>query len=706
MSKYKFIISGKRGPVSWIKGFTLIEILVALAVAGVLSGTAIVAVNNVHESTRVSKLEADVVTINSAIGVYTLNGGTLTNTTSPQAILDQLKTSADATSTANLTGLKGAMVDRRLSTDMQADSEAAGSQTRAVWDATSQRFVITSSGAAGVKKFVFNDALASVNPGTETRTPTIKAGDNWVWKYADVAAKDPLNLITGSETGTGTGTPPTVTAPTAPTPLQLNPPTFSQPAGSQALINYDLSLTLSNPNPNGTSQIFYIDPAGSGDFSLYTGQTISVAVGQSVPAYAYTSDPDHWLTSSTQSNTYTATPVDLSVSVNIASSSLTYAQAGGAMTSGSPVTPTPATIVFNSTSQIPSKYFTPSKFPIYYTTDGTSPLTGGTAESPFSSSFSVAFTYANWGSASTLTISAAARSNDTTMFTASQAISASIGITSTFLSSPSIDPASGQKATDLPVSVLLATGQTYPVGARIYYTIDGTDPGNNGGEPIRGTQYTGTSFNSGAGVNNVVVVMARAYGPVGYGKWFTPSSPAVATYSIITLASGALVGGASLNGTFVGSLVYATPASGVMGNIAFNSGAQIIGNLYLPGTPTVKLSNGTIWSTANDSLFSSVIQGWEYNSSGVKTVQTTPRVIDETGSATPVYTLQFNNNALVQGKVIRRHTAPAFPTISAPPSPDSSGSTSLNSHPTTAISASQYSSVTLNSSAVGDVSLN
>ncbi|MEO6847871.1 MAG: hypothetical protein ABI443_09890, partial [Chthoniobacterales bacterium] len=42
----------------------------------------------------------------------------------------------------------------------------------------------------------------------------------------------------------------------------------------------------------------------------------------------------------------------------------------------------------------------------------------------------------------------------------------------------------------------------------------------------------------------------------------------------------------------------------------------------------------------------------------------------------------------------------------APPSPDSSGSTSLNSHPTTAISASQYSSVTLNSSAVGDVSLN
>ena len=145
-----------------------------------------------------------------------------------------------------------------------------------------------------------------------------------------------------------------------------------------------------------------------------------------------------------------------------------------------------------------------------------------------------------------------------------------------------------------------------------------------------------------------------------------------------------------------------------MGNITFNGNARILsGNLYLPGLPTVRRTNGTVWSVANDSLFSTVIQGWEFDANGAKTVQTTPRVIDETGSVNPQpYSVTFNNSALLEGKVIRRHDSPAFPIIAPPPSPDSSGRTSLNSHPSAPLSASQYSTITLNSSAVGDVSLN
>jgi hypothetical protein len=646
-----------------------------------------------------------VATINAAIQVYTLSGGSLPASATPQAILDKLKTSASAATASEIAGLRGSVIDRRLTTEMQTSSEGAGSQTRALWDGTAKRFVIATSGAAGVKNFLLDDSLAAVDPGTETRTATVKVGgDGWVWNYTDVAPT--ASSGPGSAPGTlGDGTNPTLTAPTT---MQLDPPTFSQTGGSIHLVNFDLSVTLSNPNSPGTSQIYYSQ--GGAAAALYTGQTLTVAPNTFITAYAKTSDPDHWTDSSTDTQTYTPIPVTLSVSLNVPAASLTYAQAGGAMTSGATQTPSAATVTLNSLAEIPSRYLDSAKFQIYYTYGGTSPLTTGTAGSAFSGSFvspSIPVDLANWGSASSLVISAAARAIDTTMFTSSQVVTSTIGITPTTLTAPVIDPASGSKAVDYPVSIALATGATYPVGARIYYTIDGTDPGDVAGEPSGGTLYTG-SFNSGDGTDGVVVVTARVYGPAGYGQWFTPSAAIANTYTSITLADGALVGSATLNGTFVGSLVYATPTSGTMNSITFNSGAQIIGgNLYLPGTPTIRLSNGTTWSTATDSSFSSHIEGWEYDSSGNKTVQTTPRVIDETGSTEPSnYTVSFNKSSLLEGKVVRRHTSPSFPVIAAPPSPDSSGSTSLNSPPGTALSASNFSTITINSSNVGDVSLN
>ncbi len=75
-----------------------------------------------------------------------------------------------------------------------------------------------------------------------------------------------------------------------------------------------------------------------------------------------------------------------------------------------------------------------------------------------------------------------------------------------------------------------------------------------------------------------------------------------------------------------------------------------------------------------------VIQGWEFDSEGNKTEQSVPRVINENGSITlNNYSITFNNSALLEGKVIRRHNSPAFPTIPPPPPPDSNGSISLDS---------------------------
>ncbi|MGH8046388.1 MAG: prepilin-type N-terminal cleavage/methylation domain-containing protein [Chthoniobacterales bacterium] len=686
------------------RAFTLVELLMVVGVIAILGSVAYVAVNNARESTRVSKLESDVATINAAIQVYNVSGGSLPSTATPDQILAKLKTTASTATATSVPGLRSSFVDRRLTTEMQSSSEGGGSGERARWDGTNKRFVVATSGSAGVKNFLLDNSLAAADPGTENRSPTLKTTDEgWVWDYTDIAPT----------AGGGPATPGTADAnptnpPTAPNALQLSAPDFSQAGGSLPLVNFDLSLTLSNPNPPGTSQIYY--SIGGGTTSLYKGQTLSVAPGISVTAYAATSDPDHWSNSDPATNAYQAVPLQLSVSLNVSQTNLTYAQAGGAMTTGTIQTPTPATVTLNSTSQIPSKYVTSSKFQVYYAFGANSPLTSGTAGPAFSNTYaspSVDVSIGNWGSASTLVVNAAARALDTTMFSNSSIVTSSIGITKTSLTAPTVDPTSGPKAADLPVSIATASGQTYPASARIYYTLDGTDPGDNNGEPVSGTLYTG-QFSSGAGTNGVVVVKARVYGPASYGQWFTPSSLNTTTYATITTPEGALVGSANLNGTFVGSLVYALPSSGSMGNITFNSGAKILsGNLYLPGTPAIRLSNGTTWSTATDSAFSDHIQGWEYDSSGNKTVQTTPRVINETGSATPNnYTVSFNKDALLEGKVIRRHTSPAFPVIDPPPSPDSSGSTSLNSHPSAPLSASQYANITLNSTPVGDVRLN
>ena len=211
--------------------------------------------------------------------------------------------------------------------------------------------------------------------------------------------------------------------------LQLDPPDFSQPGGPVPLINFDLSLTLSDPNPPGTSQIFY--SVNGGGMSRYDGQTLTTTPGMSVSAYAVTSDPDHWTNSNVSANTYTAIPVILSVSLNIPAANLTYAEAGGAMTSGTTQTPSPATVTLDSTAQIPIPYFTSAKFQVYYTLDGTSPLTSGTAGPVFSGAYaspSISVAPANWGGASSVAISAAARAIDTAMFTNSPVVASSIGI--------------------------------------------------------------------------------------------------------------------------------------------------------------------------------------------------------------------------------------------------------------------------------------
>ncbi len=588
-------------------------------------------------------------------------------------------------------GLSGSVLDARTYGVVQTPEEANSSQTRALWSTNDGRYYLTNGPAtAGIKEFKLDPQLATQTPNRDKRDPNILAvntNKEWVWDYADNAPTVPAPGATPSTGVRGSGT----TAATAST-LSLSAPTV--PNGSFPLISFDGAghyLTIADSNPSGVSQLYYALSTG-GSYSVYTG-SFPVDPGTTVSAYARSIDPDHYGDSVVATGTIRATPVTLQIML-AATSTLTYAQAGGPMTSSSATAPS-ATVSLVNSSSIPTKYQTTSKIQTYYGYNSAALAASPTMLPQISLGIS------QWASgSSSLTVKAQLRTSDTTLFANSSTATVTVNTATTTLSAPSISPASGQIGTTVPVQISLPSGDL-PVSARIFYTLNGSTPTTSS------TLYSGTFIPS-TGAGGSITVTAAVFGPAAYNQWFAQSANATATYTIAaSFPDGALVGNATLNGTFVGSLMYAAPTNGTMGNIQFNSGAQILnGNLYLPGQPTVRLTNGTNWSLATDSSFSAFILGYEFDSNGNKTVQTTPRVLDETGSITPNnYTVTFNKNSILEGKVIRRHTPPAFPTVAAPPAPDSNTSVSLNTHPSAAISASTSANITNNTSAVGDVSL-
>ena len=134
-----------------------------------------------------------------------------------------------------------------------------------------------------------------------------------------------------------------------------------------------------------------------------------------------------------------------------------------------------------------------------------------------------------------------------------------------------------------------------------------------------------------------------------------------------------------------------------MNNIAYNSGAYITGDLYVPGTPAIRRSNGTVWSPATDAAFADYILGGS------------PRVIDLGGNPLPDnYTITFNSNSKVGGKIYRqieRYTLKPFDVSKFPAKPNNVYK-SFDGPPGTSLSASDYANITLNTSSVGAVVLN
>ncbi|CAN5314404.1 hypothetical protein BH23VER1_BH23VER1_02400 [soil metagenome] len=539
---------GSRGGGLGSAGFSLVEVLLVVALVSTLASAAYMGFAELAGAGSEAKLYRDVASVNAAVRAHALSGGARMpwGMDEVHKVIAQLKREARVEDKASVVGLTAAFVDRRLSIVLQTDEEAAKPLKRVLWNTEAQRFEIASSGPKGIREFYYDNALSNDEFGTEERRTSVEFArqDAWIWDFEEFdggTEQDPLQI--------STSTPPTAQPipPAPPERLELAAPTFSVPGGDYGLFEYEsFILALENSNPKGVSEILY--SINGGAFTYYVGP-IKIDRDWEVSAYAHTLDPDHWEDSVTVTEIYKAVPIDLEIEVEFAKESFSYPELGGKVFGGDPgvFDPNPGTATLLNQDEIPTRYLNSSHFHARWSYDGSAPLESETATEgdPFADGFPpqpIGLTLDQWPmEAGTLTVQVAAKSTSPELFNDSlpQAVELSRRILT--LPPPLITPAQGVIDIDAKITLELdLASRIIPPGTEIYYTTNGEDPGiSASGRPLRGQRYTNpfvlftdNRFES--------PVTARAYPPTELQGWYLASAPAEAAYRLETAVSSTL----------------------------------------------------------------------------------------------------------------------------------------------------------------------
>lgn len=296
-------------------GFSLVEVLIVVAVVGVIATIATISVDGVLSSSRETKLTSDVSSLNRAILAFKATGGDLSQAKTADDVLSLLK--ATVTDGDRLPGFGGSKIDPRLLPQYLASNDDSNKDLCAYWDPASQTFVI-GQGDAGqklIKKFVLNAEEGEKDHGTVQVDSSMRyaADGNWIWDYEDATPTTVAGPSTFSTTPVPSGSSPPTPGPGPSTPPSsssltvLDPPVFSIPAGSFPISQFSLTLSLTNPNPAGSSAVYY--SVDYGNWIIYTGP-ISVSPDATVAAQTIAST-DAYSDSSRVDQQYLATPEDL-----------------------------------------------------------------------------------------------------------------------------------------------------------------------------------------------------------------------------------------------------------------------------------------------------------------------------------------------------------------------------------------------------------
>ncbi|MEZ5300280.1 MAG: hypothetical protein R3F11_06380 [Verrucomicrobiales bacterium] len=455
-----------------------------------------------------------------------------------QAAIDKLKTATAGDNWREIAGLRGAMIDPRLDPKPIDDGESG---ERAYFNASTKRFEIRKIGP-GIREFTLNENLATAAPPTEQRHQAVRLAkkDPWIWDYVDHAAP-----VSPGPAGGPPVTDPTTTPIDPPALGQLAPPTYSITGGNRRLRDYPLSLTLADDaaNPAGASQILYSYTVG--EERVYANEAILIDPTMKVEAYAFSIDPDNWGSSNTVAETYETTPEQIEIELSFPDARLDYFELGGVRMAkpgepaSTPSAAAPGLVSLLNGHDIPARYQSSANFQIYWTYDGSDPLTstsreeGGTFDDGFPGQ-EIDILLAHFSAGDNIMVKAAAKSRNTALLADSKIEQIQLKAESIELPPPLISPEAGELQNDEAVTIAFDfASELIPEGARIYFNVEGVDPGDDNGEPKPGlgTEYTG-AFTIDALPGSEVTVVARVYPPTGKKRWFSASRKSEVTYDI------------------------------------------------------------------------------------------------------------------------------------------------------------------------------
>ncbi len=301
------------------RAFTFTEVLVTVAVIAVVAATAHLILGDVTTAVREQRATSDIDTLNRAVKIYLANGGNLDEADEIGEVLARLKSRVSGDEIDQSVGLTSQLIDPRLST--RTVQRPNGAQT-VVWNAEDLRFEFGQSDSSEVTEIFLDDGIAENEGETDERSLAMKyASDSgWIWDYEDRTPANtnvgptPITLVPDtSSPSTPSGTPTTGTPPSpppAPAPPSMGtllPPRTSVPAGTYPIFDYDLAVSLTDPNPAGSAQMVYSLDFGA--WINYTG-TIIVPEGStlSVQSLALASE---WNDSRKVDYAYEASPAQL-----------------------------------------------------------------------------------------------------------------------------------------------------------------------------------------------------------------------------------------------------------------------------------------------------------------------------------------------------------------------------------------------------------
>jgi prepilin-type N-terminal cleavage/methylation domain-containing protein len=669
------------------EAFSLVEILVVVSVLGVLSGLAYVGVSNSRQAARNSKVQNDVAALNNAIDGYLAAYGTIPPGATAEQVLAKLKTVA-APSSSTLVDFSGPFIDPRLQIVMQSAEEAATGALRADYPNSAGYFYVRSGGASGM---TFTLGAAS-ELATETRDGLMSTA------FEDRAppGTGATSLLPTSAPGTDVSPDLGRDLPKLPRPVlrvrYFGTSVFVPYSGeSLPLLNYPLVVELSSPVASEDAQLQYSfdgEPFTSSG-NIYTSGEVDP--NEQVTARVVSLNAARFASSDPISVQFKVQPevvVPIFPVAGEVPSTLTYAQAGGAMFGLPLIERPPVTVSLSNIEKVPPRYRTSEYLEAVSTTTFTERYTS-LVNVVTNAGFSAAGGFApveipidvtGFGTATQMGLFASVESFRPDFLVVTEDLNHTITVQTTPLSVDILP----LKPIGLPPSVTISHSGDVPVGMRKYYTWSAggssVAPLNpvSGGTNIPSALSYSTPLPSTSFPVATYTVAAQATGPAGSEHWFT-CSVANRTYIAITQVPLQYIGlnmfRANINGYVKGSIYMQAGDFAVL-----NAGATIEGNVYLPGTPSVFLPasgalvvrKGQAYDQSKDALISSNrITGREYTTEGTLADPQSDlrKIVDLYGSTEPSnYEFRGTETSRIDGKLYRRADPPPV-TSEKPPLP-------------------------------------